>query len=535
MATNLRSDNHLPAAIYSQQARIDQYERYNTGNAYGEMTPQQLTAYLNKLDDGYLEDWIQICNYAQETDADLYSPIQTRIDRVVEAKYQIVPGKSQDPRAQAVAGNAAEFIQDVIDEINDWDASLRSVLQAIPNGVTAHEFQFIRRGGANVIDHLIWRHCRRMKWDDEWLLRLYDYGKRGSGRDGEKLQPDKWVVHVSKTTDGYPSSAGCVRGVIWPWIFRRWVTRYWIHGTEKFGQPHTWAYVPENSKKSTKEEVVEALENLSYDSVAAFEQGTEIVFEGGPGTVSNGEMFQKFMDHAKAQYASHILGAEDITTPGTHGSQSAVETRVEATLDPRTATDAKALATTLRDQMFAPLLRMNLHLFGRVLPPTPKIQHKGLMSDDDKLLPDVKTDQPAEAQPQGTQGDESAEEKIEEQAAAEGVAVSADTALNGAQVTAMLEIVAQVARGELPRETGVELIVSAFPVDKPTAERIMGQVGRGFQPKIVDEQAPAMAASRVPKASPPRRGSQDSTAGQSQMTLDFSRSQNPIREQLLNG
>ena len=94
MTTSLATKTEVtPIAIYKTQARIDQQERYNTGNIYGEMTPQALTAYLNDLDNGYLEDWIEICNYAQETDADLYSPIQTRIDRVIEAKYQIVPGK----------------------------------------------------------------------------------------------------------------------------------------------------------------------------------------------------------------------------------------------------------------------------------------------------------------------------------------------------------------------------------------------------------------------------------------------------------
>lgn len=64
----------------------------------------------------------------------------------------------------------------------------------------------------------------------------------------------------------------------------------------------------------------------------------------------------------------------------------------------------------------------------------------------------------------------------------EAMAVDPNTALNGAQVTAMVDIVGQVALGQLPRSSGVEMIIAAFPVDRSTAERIMGDAGRGFTP-----------------------------------------------------
>lgn len=53
-------------------------------------------------------------------------------------------------------------------------------------------------------------------------------------------------------------------------------------------------------------------------------------------------------------------------------------------------------------------------------------------------------------------------------------------ALNGAQVTSLLEIVARVAAREIPRETGVALITAAFPIDTAQAEALMGPVGLTF-------------------------------------------------------
>lgn len=56
------------------------------------------------------------------------------------------------------------------------------------------------------------------------------------------------------------------------------------------------------------------------------------------------------------------------------------------------------------------------------------------------------------------------------------------TALNGAQVTSMLEIITSVADGTIPRQTGVMILSAAFPLDVAQAEAIMGEVGGTFVP-----------------------------------------------------
>lgn len=62
-----------------------------------------------------------------------------------------------------------------------------------------------------------------------------------------------------------------------------------------------------------------------------------------------------------------------------------------------------------------------------------------------------------------------------------------DTALNGAQVTALIEIVAKVAAGQIPRDSAKSMIVSAFQVSVDQAERMLGSVGKGFVPKVPPE------------------------------------------------
>lgn len=58
----------------------------------------------------------------------------------------------------------------------------------------------------------------------------------------------------------------------------------------------------------------------------------------------------------------------------------------------------------------------------------------------------------------------------------------ADVSLNGAQVASMIDLVNQVTSGSIPRESAMQILTTAFPIDVAHAEKIMGNVGRGFKP-----------------------------------------------------
>jgi len=97
---------------------------------------------------------------------------------------------------------------------------------------------------------------------------------------------------------------------------------------------------------------------------------------------------------------------------------------------------------------------------------------------------------------------------------ASAVAVDPNTALNGAQVASLLDVVERCATGQIPRETAVQLIVAAFPLDEAAADRLLGDVGRGFVPATTPAAGAAgappvagtpAAAGRSPQANAERR------------------------------
>jgi hypothetical protein len=73
-------------------------------------------------------------------------------------------------------------------------------------------------------------------------------------------------------------------------------------------------------------------------------------------------------------------------------------------------------------------------------------------------------------------------------------------ALNGAQVTSLVDIVEKVSAGTLPRDSAIQMIVMAFNVQPQDAERVLGSAGKGFVPKkeeVVQPTKPAVNAEEV--------------------------------------
>ena len=86
-----------------------------------------------------------------------------------------------------------------------------------------------------------------------------------------------------------------------------------------------------------------------------------------------------------------------------------------------------------------------------------------------------------------------------------------DTALNGAQVTSMLEIVTAVASYQIPRSTGVQMLTLAFQMSTAEAEKLMGETGAGFSPATPQQQLPpppptSTAPAPEPDAEPEPQG-----------------------------
>ena len=202
----------------------------------------------------------------------------------------------------------------------------------------------------------------------------------------------------------------------------------------------------------------------------------------------------------------------------------------------------QTIATAFNEQAIAPLMRLNGWKDAEYYPKivfsdieTPDIQElagaltglagAGILTPDDELekwvrdfanlpAPDVATAQPSQDEEELAadlyaqeevkevpEVEEAPEETPEESEGPdeEGVEVDeevkvADVTMNGAQVTSLLTIIQSVAEGMLPRESALNIIVTAFSVPEEKADSMLGEVGRSFKQtpaveKVVEEEA----------------------------------------------
>jgi phage gp29-like protein len=366
-------------------APISRYERFNTSASgrFGDMWAPQLTAILWKLDQGYLDDWADLVEFAISTDATLASLYVTRISRVAQASFNVVPSKFGDP---TLAKQAADFVRSQMARVEDFQSTIKHLLHAIFVGQSFAEMEWMRDGPDSDPTYYVRRflplHTHRFRYDEKWLPRLYDRGMRagkGNGTNdiyGEVLDPRRFVVHRHQEIAGYPSVAGVMRPGIWTWLFMRWTDRWALNATEQHGKPFIYAKVAANTPESVRNEIKQNLEDLTSDHVAVVEQGGEIVFQSSTLTTSSSNMFELMLNRYEARLGKLIMGASDITDPGKSGSQAAVTTRAGVTADPRMVTDGIALSGTIERSYFKWLLTLNVHKFGGGMPPVPTWEAK---------------------------------------------------------------------------------------------------------------------------------------------------------------
>lgn len=105
---------------------------------------------------------------------------------------------------------------------------------------------------------------------------------------------------------------------------------------------------------------------------------------------------------------------------------------------------------------------------------------QGGLTQTPNTTPAVKPDVAKPAAANATPASASAPTGAGQAAADSGGDQAQDSALNGAQVTSLVEIVVQVAAGQLPRDAALAIVKRAYLVDDAEAEEILGSAGNGF-------------------------------------------------------
>jgi hypothetical protein len=100
--------------------------------------------------------------------------------------------------------------------------------------------------------------------------------------------------------------------------------------------------------------------------------------------------------------------------------------------------------------------------------------------------------------------DDTTGEPVAKKGSAQEIKTTEATVLNGAQVTSAVEIVTKVTNREIPRESGIELLINCFNLKREQAEAIIAGAGSTFEPKKAPEPGDAEDDDKDISGAPPK-------------------------------
>lgn len=466
------------------------------------LTPARLGAIMAAVDQGDANDYLTLAEEIEERDPHYRSVISTRklaitgLDVVVEAF-------SDDKRDVEIADACAELVRD-----EEFSNLVADQVDAIGKGFAVNEIDWDKSASQ-------WRPRKYDHVDQRFFMFDRATGKELRLRDeadfanGIALEPFKFVVHTPKLKTGLAIRGGLARLAAVAFMCKSYALKDWVAFAEVFGQPLRLGKYDVNATDAQKTALLNAVANIGTDASAVIPDTMLIEFVEATSAVGGDKLYQGLADWLDRQVTKGVLGQTATTegTPGKLGSDSAQET---VRFDIRTD-DAKKLAATLRRDIIRPFVDLNygpqknypklrLHkqetedLKGLADSMIPFIG-VGMRVEESYMRDKFGVPEPAEDAlllkppvsvmpfgPVPVAGEPANDE--------DATAIDPKTALNGAQIKELKLIIQDVAGGLLPRESGVQLIVKAFPLSEQEAEEIMGEVGKGFKPTPPPDKGP---------------------------------------------
>lgn len=387
--------------------------------------------------------------------------------------------------------SAAAYMKEQLANVG-WDRATGMMLYGIHYGFAVAEGMYARDGSTIALDNIKVRDRRRFGFDGAGRLRM----KTPDNPKGE-LMPDRkfWAFSTGADHDDNPYGIGLGHWLYWPTFFKRNGLKYWLLFLEKFGQPTAKGEYGPNAKKDEISRLLQALAAISTDSGIAVPEGMkiELLEAARSGTAD----YVALYDRMDAAIAKVILG-QTASTQGTPGKLGNDELQSDVRIDLIKA-DADLICESFNRGMGKWLTEWN---FPGAIPPRvyrkvepdedtakraerdkkvydmgfkPTLQYVQENYGDgwiEKPSLDIPGGMPA-ATPTGNAPAAATPEPA--LAAAPGVESVQQTALNGAQIKSLSDIIAQVQSGVLDKNRATALIEAGFPaISAQQISRLLG-------------------------------------------------------------
>lgn len=321
------------------------YSEYPSCN----LTPEKLTNIFRQADFGSVSRQMELFDEMEEKDPHLFSQLQTRKNAVCGLDWEII-AFSEDEKDKQIA----EFVKNIIKNINDFDGALMDLLDAIGKGISFLEIIWKEENGILKIKDLKYIHQKHFFWDEKDNLKIITKDNL-NGILVNEIKENKIIVHKYKARSGQESRAGLLRVIAWMYLFKNYTLKDWVTFNEKYVMPLLIGKYDESASEEEKEALFRALVSLGTDSAGTISKNTEIEIKDND-KKSSSDIYEKMARFCDEQMSKAILGQTLTSDSGGSYAQSKTHNEVRKDL---TSADCKALASTLKEYLIKPIVELN--------------------------------------------------------------------------------------------------------------------------------------------------------------------------------
>ncbi|MCC7539238.1 MAG: DUF935 family protein [Deltaproteobacteria bacterium] len=347
------------AGLVTRPQRGRQFERSFVG-----ADTARIAGALAEADRGFIAALQDHYSYMRDRDPRVDAVCRTRVLAITGRPYTLKPplGEDDNPEAVEIAERVARIITRIrpgamgTGDTGQWPTALGQIADGTLRGMSVSELEWgVSPEGWHAPRALHWRHPNRFRYDEDHTLRLHDGGS-GDMALGEYGR-DKFVVHSpSSGRAAYPMQRGALRGCVFPSLFKRSVIKFWIKGTERWGQPLPVLKLPVNASAELIAASNDLLNQMATNWNAALHGGIELVQVPGSGAL-NPAIYDTFADFCNVEIAVTVLG-NNLNVEIQGGSFAAAETAAAMRYD-ILASDLAEIDETITQQIIEPVVRYN--------------------------------------------------------------------------------------------------------------------------------------------------------------------------------
>lgn len=336
----------------------------------GAMSLQAVSSAMRLATTGYRQRFVDVLDELMEREPHGQAVLGQRNLTVACSRLETVPATTESGSLdEAVALDLANMIRDQMDGVDDMPTHLSLLLWANYYGVTASENMWVRDGGGWGFDGFSFIHTRRLSYTDpqNWDLHLFDQGPWSGGKRDTGLRlkdfPHKFTTHAPRVRGDYPTREGLGRILGFWFTLKAMAVANGASAVERYARPWAIAYFttgadgkPRPASEEDISRATQAMNALGTGSLtsAVLPDSIKIGLERVEGGISQSE-FIKLCD---SQIGEVVLGQNQTTSLGPHGSQAAVAVLKEGSRE-LFGYDALSLSATLRRDVARSIVALN--------------------------------------------------------------------------------------------------------------------------------------------------------------------------------